>query len=123
MWFDNIPLFSFLFLRGKCRHCKKTISWRYPIIELVTALGFVAIGYYFATAFQGFSLQGVYSIIIFCILEAIFIIDLEHQIIPDSFVFIGILFALFIIQYSILVVSVPSSSSHPPLDARRGGVG
>lgn len=37
-WYDNIPLFSFLFLRGKCRTCKNPISWRYPFIELGTGL-------------------------------------------------------------------------------------
>lgn len=99
-WFDNIPLFSFLILRGKCRHCKKSISSRYPAIEFATALGFVAIGY-FATTVQGTTLYIVYSIIIFLILEAIFIIDLEHQIIPDAFVFVGIIFALFIIHDSL----------------------
>jgi len=37
-WFDNIPVLSFIFLEGKCRNCKGRISWRYPIIEFVTAL-------------------------------------------------------------------------------------
>ncbi len=41
VWYDNIPLLSFLFLRGKCRHCGKKISWQYPIVELVTAILFV----------------------------------------------------------------------------------
>ena len=84
-WFDNIPLLSFILLGGKCRNCKKPISWRYPAIELATGIGFVAIA-----SLQGCSLQGVYSIIIFLILEAIFVIDLENKIIPDSFVFFGI---------------------------------
>jgi prepilin signal peptidase PulO-like enzyme (type II secretory pathway) len=102
-WFDNIPLLSFIFLGGKCRKCKKPISFRYPAIELSTALGFVAIGYFVQTL-QGSTLQGVYSIVIFLILflilEAIFIIDLEHRIIPDSFVFAGILVSLFTIHNS-----------------------
>ena len=93
-WFDNVPLLSFLFLAGRCRNCKKPISWRYPAIEFVTALGFLLIGVnsigYFATTVQDTVLYGVYSIIIFLILEAIFIVDLENQIIPDSFVFWGI---------------------------------
>jgi len=89
-WFDNIPLLSFIFLGGKCRKCKKHISFRYPAIELVTSLGFVAIGYFTMNS-QALSLQVIYSIVIFLILEAIFIIDLENKIIPDSLVFIGIL--------------------------------
>lgn len=87
-WYDNIPLFSFLVLGGKCRSCKTKISWRYPAIELITGIGFVLIG------FQAFPL------ILFCLLELIFIIDLEHQIIPDIFIFLGILVLLFTIQNS-----------------------
>ena len=40
-WYDLIPLFSWLLLRGKCRYCKKPISWQYPIVELATAAVFV----------------------------------------------------------------------------------
>lgn len=39
-WYDNVPLLSFLILRGKCRHCHKKISWQYPLIELATGLLF-----------------------------------------------------------------------------------
>lgn len=85
-WFDNIPLLSFMFLGGKCRNCKRPISWRYPAIELATGLGFLL-------TFKG--TLGVADLVLwltlFLILFSIFIIDLEHQLIPDSFVFIGIL--------------------------------
>lgn len=87
-WHDNMPLFSYLFLGGKCRHCKRPISWRYPVIELATGIGFMLIG------FQ------VLPLILFCLLEIIFIIDLEHQIIPDLFIFLGILLYLFTVQNS-----------------------
>jgi prepilin signal peptidase PulO-like enzyme (type II secretory pathway) len=82
-WYDNIPLLSFLLLRGKCRHCKKKISIRYPITELATGIGFVQIG------------LNPYWLIIFSLLLLIFIVDMEHQIIPDDFVFIGVTFVLF----------------------------
>jgi prepilin signal peptidase PulO-like enzyme (type II secretory pathway) len=101
-WFDNVPLLSFIILGGKCRNCKKAISWRYPAIELATGIGFVAIGY-FTTNSQGLSLQAVYCIIIFLILEAIFIIDLEHRIIPDSFIIAGLFVSLFIIHSSLFI--------------------
>lgn len=46
-WYDNIPILSFLLLRGRCRDCKTTLSWQYPILELVTGLCFVGIGHLF----------------------------------------------------------------------------
>ena len=82
-WFDNIPLLSYIFLGGKCRRCGKKISLRYPIIELVTGIAFTLLW------------PDLTNLIIFSILFLIFIIDLEHQIIPDSLVFLGLLFSPF----------------------------
>ncbi len=100
-WFDNIPVVSYLILGGRCRNCKKKISPRYILIELATGLGFLTL--------QGLTLQGVYSIYIlagqlavFVILESIFIIDLEHQIIPDDFIFPGLLVSLLATDYLLL---------------------
>lgn len=78
-WYDNIPLVSFIFLGGKCRNCKNPISWRYPMVELATGIGFLFIG------------LNIFYLVLFCILELIFITDLEHQIIPDLFIFVGLL--------------------------------
>lgn len=77
-WYDNIPLVSYLFLNGKCRNCDKHISFRYPLIELTTAVAFVLIGF------------NIYWLLMFLILFSIFIIDFEHQIIPDELVWVGI---------------------------------
>ena len=74
-WYDNIPLFSYLLYFGKSRCCNKKISIRYPLIELVSAIGFVVL--YLS------SLSPIYYILYTSSL-AIFIIDLEHQIIPDE---------------------------------------
>jgi leader peptidase (prepilin peptidase) / N-methyltransferase len=41
-WYDNIPVLSWLALRGQCRHCRASISWRYPLVELTTGLAFFA---------------------------------------------------------------------------------
>jgi prepilin signal peptidase PulO-like enzyme (type II secretory pathway) len=41
-WYDNVPVLSFALLKGKCRQCKKPISWQYPVVELITGLAFVA---------------------------------------------------------------------------------
>jgi prepilin signal peptidase PulO-like enzyme (type II secretory pathway) len=95
-WFDNIPLFSFMLLGGKCRNCKKPISWRYPAIELVSGIGFIIIG------------LNPYLLILFCILESIFIIDLENKIIPDSFVFWGVLIIVLYTAYLIPGTLLPS---------------
>jgi len=83
-WRDNIPLLSYILLGGKCRNCRSKISLRYPLIELATGIGFVLIG------FQ------ILPLILFCLLEIIFIIDWENQLIPDDFIFAGILLALII---------------------------
>lgn len=74
-WYDNIPLFSFILLGGKCRRCKSPISWRYPIVELVTGLLF------FLSYLNRLS---ILNYILFSGLIVIFFIDLEHQIIPDE---------------------------------------
>ncbi len=86
-WFDNIPLLSFILLGGKCRNCKKTISWRYPLIELSSALGFLFIFTNYGFDFFLF----LYLLLIFSTLLLIFVVDLEHKIIPDSFTFFGII--------------------------------
>jgi leader peptidase (prepilin peptidase)/N-methyltransferase len=77
-WFDNIPLLSFLILGGKCRNCHKKISIRYPLIELATGIGFFVIG------------LNLFWLVILSILITIFVIDFEHQIIPDELVFTGL---------------------------------
>lgn len=89
-WYDNVPLFSYVFLGGKCRNCKKHISLRYPLIEASTALGFL----YLFSIFQTNAPFLFYSLTIFSLLMLIFIIDFEHRIIPDMFTFPGILVVL-----------------------------
>lgn len=89
-WFDNIPLFSFILLGGKCRNCKKPISWRYPLIELVTGTGFFILGIIIPLDV----LKLIFALVLFVVLFSIFITDLENQIIPDSFVFFGIVVSI-----------------------------
>ena len=84
-WYDNIPLFSFVLLRGRCRACSMPISWRYPIVEGVTALLFGAAGAAF-----GPTLYGGVAAALLAMLVAITVIDLEHQIIPDVITLPGI---------------------------------
>ena len=76
-WFELIPLVSFLVQRGGCRRCHKKLSWQYPIVELVTAVGFI----FFAPSYW----------IIFSSLLVIFMADLKYQIIPDSMLVVGVI--------------------------------
>lgn len=86
-WFDNVPLLSFILLRGKCRNCSKKISIRYPLIELLTAIGFLLI----YLLFKGQSVFEIgYLLFVFVLLLPIFVIDLIHQIVPDELVFCGV---------------------------------
>tara|TARA_B100001029_G_scaffold172276_1_gene169876 strand:+ start:508 stop:1272 length:765 start_codon:yes stop_codon:yes gene_type:complete len=81
-WFDNIPLFSFFLLQGKCRNCKKTIDRQYIIVELLTAFSFATIYYFF-----GISITTLLLITLSVFFIIIFFIDLKHFIIPDSLTF------------------------------------
>jgi prepilin signal peptidase PulO-like enzyme (type II secretory pathway) len=79
-WFDNIPLLSFILLRGKCRHCAKKISWQYPLVELIT-------GVLFYVAFLNFGATPLIllkSFIVIAILVLVFIFDFRWYLIPVS---------------------------------------
>lgn len=71
-WFELVPLVSFVFQRGRCRRCSKKLSMQYPLVESATAIGFVLFT------------PHVLTLAVFCALLVIFVVDLKHQIIPDS---------------------------------------
>lgn len=108
-WFDNIPLVSYLLLGGKCRDCSKKISPRYPLIEVATALIFLALfgvslycPHFSSPVCYWQAGLGVLSypfiILVFLLSIFIFIIDFEKRIIPDELIFISLLLvALFLI--------------------------
>ena len=79
----NIPIISYLFLRGKCRNCKEKISIMYPLVELFTAITFTVSYYSF-----GFSYELVYSLIIASLLVIVIVSDINYMIIPDSFIIV-----------------------------------
>lgn len=87
--YDNIPIVSFLLLRGRCRACSQPISWRYPIVEGLTALLFVALAHRFGLSL-GFVVQATFV----SALVVVTFVDLEHQIIPDVVSLPGILVGL-----------------------------
>lgn len=77
-WYDNVPVLSFLLLRGRCRQCGTAISWRYPAVELGTACLFVL-----AFLSRGPSLELPIALILASALVVVTGIDLDHEIIPD----------------------------------------
>jgi leader peptidase (prepilin peptidase)/N-methyltransferase len=77
-WYDNLPVVSFLLLRGKCRHCHRSISVQYPLVEAITALLSLLLFNRF-----GPSLHYVVYFAFTAALVVITVIDLHHQIIPD----------------------------------------
>lgn len=118
-WQDNIPVFSYIFLRGRCRNCKKKISIRYPLIESSFFLGFVLIPLFLNQIAENTTIPNnlfgiLYSLVVFGVLSSIFIIDLEAQIIPDElnfFLFILGLVTLFLNSNSIFFVNILSGLS------------
>src|SRR5690242_617907 len=78
-WFDNIPVLSWVLLRGRCRKCGTGVSWQYPLVELITAGLFVLVVWLTPMGPLVAS-----RLILVCILIVLFGIDLEHQILPNS---------------------------------------
>jgi len=85
LWYDNIPLLSYVLLRGKCRSCKAGISPRYFFVELISAVCFLIL---FAN-FEFNYIFWIYSLLTFSLIVVTFI-DLEFQIIPDRISLVGI---------------------------------
>lgn len=77
-WYENIPILSYLFLRGKCSHCKVSISFQYPLVELAMALLSAALMYRY-----GLSVEFAGLFVFIAALLVIIVIDIHHQIIPD----------------------------------------
>ncbi len=91
---QNIPILSYLMLRGKCASCGSAISKRYPVVEALTAAMTAIVAWRF-----GFAWESAAAIMLTWALITISVIDIDHQIIPDSislpFVWIGLMLSLF----------------------------
>jgi len=109
-WYDLIPIFSFVFLKGKCRYCGKKISWQYPIVEILTAIIFVLtfLKFWNLTPVRLALAQHIYSwpIIFFIIflfyillLLVLSIIDLKYYIFPDLYIIVGDVVAILVNIY------------------------
>ncbi len=99
VWYDLIPIFSFVAFRGRCRTCKSRISWQYPFVELLTACLFASI-----YLLDGVSFFFILDCIIWSILVVITVYDLRHKIIPD-----GLVVAFILSSFVRLLLSFPLS--------------
>ncbi len=88
-WYDNIPVLGYLLLRGRCRGCRERISIQYPLIELATAMIWLA-----AVVQFGVSFEALRSAIFLTILLGIALTDAKHMVIPDYFSLGGMLVGL-----------------------------
>ncbi|WP_457745601.1 prepilin peptidase [Sulfurimonas sp.] len=86
----NIPLFSWLFLRGKCSYCHTKISIQYPLVELFSGVIFTAIALKF-----GLSIPAFFIAMSFLMLFALSVIDFKYKMVPDSLNLLAIFFAIF----------------------------
>jgi leader peptidase (prepilin peptidase)/N-methyltransferase len=85
-WYDNVPLVSYLVLRGRCSACRSPISLRYPLVELLTAAMFAGAWWYY-----GPTALLVSRLIFGCGLIVLFAIDLEHHLLPNVITLPGII--------------------------------
>ena len=84
--YDNVPILSYLILRGKCRHCSTTISVLYPLVELVTAGLYLFLYYRF-----GLTLELLLALAFITVLLPISVIDAQHYIIPNVLIVTGLI--------------------------------
>ena len=106
-WYDNVPLASWVALRGRCRSCGTRIGWIYPAVELATALLVAACFWRF-----GFTWDAAIASFYAVVLVAISAIDMKHRIIPN-----------WIVLPAALVVLVANTAVHPSVAWLAGGLG
>ncbi len=92
--YQNIPVISYIFLKGQCANCKNPISLRYPLIEAFTAITSTIVAWHF-----GYTPQAAFALVLTWVLIALSFIDIDHQLLPDSItlpvLWIGLALSLF----------------------------
>ncbi len=97
-WYDNVPVLSFVLLRGRCRRCGRSISWQYPLVEVVSALLFVLMYWWSTNIVPGlldipggkaFQPELFIGLVMVCVLIGITGADITHGIIPNKVVLSG----------------------------------
>jgi len=103
-WWDNVPLVSYLWLRGRCRGCRARISLRYPLVELLTGALFAAVALRFGPV-----PMAVVGCAFAAALVATAAIDFDHQIIPDEISLGGLAVALVAVPAASWLAGVPAT--------------
>jgi len=105
---ENIPVISYLYLKGRCKSCKTKISPQYPIIEILTGLTSAYVAWHF-----GFTLQTLFAVLLTWALICLSMIDLEYSLLPDDitlpFLWLGLtcnIFGVFTDIYSSLIGAI-----------------
>ena len=83
-WSDNIPVLSWLLLRGRCRSCRSAISIRYPLVELLTGCLCALVAWRFHLELDGGIISCLFLLVLFCALLVAAFIDAELRILPDE---------------------------------------
>jgi leader peptidase (prepilin peptidase) / N-methyltransferase len=104
-FYDNLPIVSYLALRGRCRSCKTHISARYPAVEALVALLWMAVFWR-----DGLSLVLPFDLIFVTAIVALIFIDAEHMILPNAITYPGIVFAL------VARLAIPFLTGQPTFD-------
>ena len=102
-FWHNIPLISYCLLRGRCSHCRQPMSWRYPLVE-ASCMGLSLLaGYVF-----GFNLHLLFALVFISLVLCLFVIDLEHQLLPDG-LNLGLLWVGLLANTQHLFTSLPDA--------------
>ncbi len=93
VWHDNIPVLSYLFLKGKCRHCQHKISALYPITEIITGIVFLSLFHSVIMVKGDLICAYIFYLIFCCLLIVGSIVDLKLYIIPNEITYTGLILA------------------------------
>ena len=102
-WYQNIPVFSYLFLKGKCANCQTSISFRYPFVEALTAGLSVVVAYQL-----GGQIETLFAILLTWALITLSGIDIDHQLLPDNVTLPMLWLGLFLSLFNIFTDPVSS---------------
>ena len=91
---DNIPVLSYAILGGRCRNCRAAISWRYPAVELLTALLYAGVFLIDVYLRGGLTYTILFDLVFISALVALVFIDAEHMLLPNAITYPGIAFAI-----------------------------